>query len=74
MDESKKVGDLTFDLKLIQAPFLVDEINESLADKMLPCSFKFYLSKRRKKEKIESIKGNLICVVFREQVFVNRYL
>ena len=74
MDESKKVGDLTFDLKLIQAPFLVDEINESLADKMLPYSFKFYLSKRRKKEKIESIKGNLICVVFREQVFVNRYL
>ena len=41
MDESKQVGNLQFDLRLMLAPFSIDKINETLADKMLLCTFKF---------------------------------
>ena len=44
MDESKKVGDLQFDLRLILAPFSIDKIDETLAEKMLLCTFKFLSS------------------------------
>ena len=44
MEESTKVGDLPFDLRLILAPFSFNKINEPLANKMLVCSFKFLLS------------------------------
>ena len=44
MDESKHVGNLQFDLRLILAPFSIDKINETLADKMLLYTFRFLSS------------------------------
>ena len=41
MEESKQVGNLQFDLRLILAPFSIDKINEILADKMLLYTFRF---------------------------------
>ena len=41
MEESKQVGNLQFDLRLILAPFSIDKINETLADKMLLYTFRF---------------------------------
>jgi hypothetical protein len=47
MEESKKVGDLPFDMRLILAPFSFNKINEPLADKMLLSSFKFLSSLKK---------------------------
>ena len=44
MEESRKVGDLPFDLRLILALFSFNKINEPLANKMLVCSLKFLSS------------------------------
>ena len=44
MDGSKKVGDLQSDLRLVLAPFSIENIDENLAEKMLLCTFKFLSS------------------------------
>ena len=44
MNESPKAGNLPFDMRLILAPFSIDKINDTLADKMIFCTFKFLTS------------------------------
>ena len=44
MDESKKVGNIQSDLRLMLAPFSIEKIDENLAEKMLVCTFKFLSS------------------------------
>ena len=41
MDESKKAGNLAFDMKLIVAPFTISKLNEGIALKILNQSFKY---------------------------------